>query len=303
MKDEIAKVPALNQTGLRDKKPAMVNSFAPFEIIEGPRDRGLVLLCDHARNTLPEPYGTLGLPAESFERHIAYDIGAEAVTRGLAARLGVPAVHSCFSRLLIDPNRGPDDPTIVMGLSDGEVIPGNHPLPPGELAHRLAHYHQPYHDAVDEMVSACMEAGPPPIIFSIHSFTPHWKGAARPWHATMLWDSDPRMARHILDGLVSDARLCVASNEPYDGCLKNDTIYRHATAHGLSNGLIEIRQDLIADEAGAAQWVDRLAPLLEEALQQPNLRERRRYGSRADGRMVSPSRLLDKAAMADYTPW
>ncbi|MEM9734879.1 MAG: N-formylglutamate amidohydrolase [Pseudomonadota bacterium] len=281
----------------------MGTAFSPFEIIEGRRDRGLVLLCDHARNTVPEPYGTLGLPPESFTRHIAYDIGAEAVMRGLAARFGVPAVHTCFSRLLIDPNRGPDDPTIVMRLSDGEVVPSNHPLPRQEVQHRLTNYHQPYHDAVDAVISDCMEAGPAPIIFSIHSFTPFWKGVARPWHATMLWDRDPRMARHILEGLAKEPSLCVTDNEPYDGCLKNDTIYRHATALGLSNGLIEIRQDLIADEPGVAQWVERLAPLLETALARPNLRERRRYGSRADARVVLPSSKLDQHAVEDYSPW
>ena len=38
--------------------------FAPFEIIEGRRDKGLMLIADHARNALPAEYGDLGLPAE-----------------------------------------------------------------------------------------------------------------------------------------------------------------------------------------------------------------------------------------------
>lgn len=281
----------------------MADPFIPYEIIEGSRSAGMVLLCDHARNSLPEPYGTLGLHADSFQRHIAYDIGAEAVTRGLAERLGVPAVHSCFSRLLIDPNRGPDDPTIVMGLSDGTVVPGNYPLAREELRHRIDAYHQPYHDGIARVIDECLAAGEPPLIFSIHSFTPRWKGAPRPWHATMLWDSDPRLARHILDGLGQDADLCIADNEPYDGCLKNDTLYRHATMRGLGQGLIEIRQDLIADNDGVREWVDRLAPLLEQALALPDLRERRVYGSRADGLSVAAPHILNDAAIQRYEPW
>ena len=111
--------------------------FAPFEIIEGARDRGLVFLADHARNDLPDEYGDLGLPPEEFERHIAYDIGVEAVTRSLAARLGVPAVLASFSRLLIDPNRGEDDPTLIRQLYDGTVVPGNYPMAPEERQRRI----------------------------------------------------------------------------------------------------------------------------------------------------------------------
>src|SRR5690606_28432034 len=97
-------------------KPALMTRdalFAPFEAIEGDRTKGLVLLADHAGRALPDEYGDLGLPAAEFDRHIAYDIGVENVTRRLAARLGVPAVMARFSRLLIDPNRGEDDPTLI----------------------------------------------------------------------------------------------------------------------------------------------------------------------------------------------
>ena len=104
----------------------------PFEIIDGDTSLGLVILADHATNLLPERYGRLGLPESAFERHIAYDIGVEGVVRGLSARLNAPAVMSRFSRLLIDPNRGEDDPTLVMRISDGAIIPGNHPITPEE---------------------------------------------------------------------------------------------------------------------------------------------------------------------------
>ena len=96
-----------------------------YEVLPGRHDAGMLLLCDHASNALPPEYGTLGLPPDQLRRHIAYDIGAEAVTRHINEALGIPAVLTCYSRLLIDPNRGEDDPTLIMRLSDGAVVPGN----------------------------------------------------------------------------------------------------------------------------------------------------------------------------------
>ncbi|MEM8749919.1 MAG: N-formylglutamate amidohydrolase [Pseudomonadota bacterium] len=264
----------------------------PFEIIEGDTSSGILLLCDHARNSLPDEYGSLGLPEAEFGRHIAYDIGTEALTRALAERLGVPAVHSCFSRLLIDPNRGEDDPTIVMRLSDGTVVPGNHPISDAEIQSRIERFHAPYHNAIDEMLERMMASGNPPLVFSIHSFTPHWKGVARPWHAAMLWDADPRLPKFIIDGLRETTPFMIGDNEPYDGALRNDTMYRHATKNGLAQGLIEVRQDLIADETGVAEWCNIIAPLLEAANARPDMHEQRYFGSRTDG-------TADMAAMRD----
>jgi len=170
----------------------MSDIYDPVETIEGDPAMGLVLICDHARNALPSAYGSLGLPASEFERHIAYDIGARQVTLALARLLGAPAVLSTFSRLLIDPNRGADDPTVVMRLSDGTVIPGNHPLAPEELEKRLRLYHAPYRAAVEAAIDRCFAAGVVPAVFSIHSFTPQWKGFRRPWDVALLWDKDPR---------------------------------------------------------------------------------------------------------------
>jgi predicted N-formylglutamate amidohydrolase len=255
--------------------------FSPFEIVEGDRSKGLVLLADHARNALPEEYGDLGLPASAFVRHIAYDIGVEAVTRRLAQMLGVPAVLGGFSRLLIDPNRGEDDPTLIMKLSDGAIIPANHPLSEAERDLRLTRFHRPYHDAVaNELAAAEAEARMAPLVISIHSFTPAWKAVPRPWQVGILWDSDPRAVRPLIDALARDPALTVGDNEPYDGALGGDTMFRHCTAQGLPHALIEIRQDLIADEDGAAGWAERLAPILDEINATPDLHERQFHGSR-----------------------
>jgi predicted N-formylglutamate amidohydrolase len=237
---------------------------AAFERIAGRVDGGLVLLCDHASNHVPAEYASLGLPPSEFERHIAYDIGAAALTRALAARFDVPAVLSHFSRLLIDPNRGLDDPTLIMRLSDGAVVPGNARIDATERARRIDRFYRPYDDAVDAAIEAGMASGRLPMILSVHSFTPRWKDKPRPWHAGILWDADPRLARPLIEGLARDPAIVVGDNEPYHGALKGDTLYRHATRRGLAHALVEIRQDLIADAAGVAEWADRLAAVLNE---------------------------------------
>ena len=238
----------------------------PFRIIEGRMDAGLIVLCDHATNAIPAKYGDLGVGEIDRSRHIAYDIGVAGVTEGLAAELGVPAVMCGFSRLLIDPNRGRDDPTLVMRLSDGAVIPGNAYIDEAEIEHRVSAYYDPYHNAVTRTIDACIEAGRVPVLFSIHSFTPVWRTRPRPWHAGVLWDRDPRVAVPLIRALEAEGDLVVGDNEPYKGSLTGDCMNRHGTDRGLAHALIEIRQDLIKDEAGIAEWVRRLKRILPDVM-------------------------------------
>jgi predicted N-formylglutamate amidohydrolase len=255
--------------------------FSPFDLIEGDRGRGLVLVADHARRELPDDYGGLGLPASEFERHIAYDIGVEAVTRELAAQTGAPAVFANFSRLLIDPNRGEDDPTLIRQLYDGTVVPGNYPMAPEERERRLERFYRPYHAAVAALIASVAEAsGRAPFIFSVHSFTPVMQGFIRPWHVGVLWDSDERAPKPLIEALAADKSLVVGDNEPYDGALRGDTMFRHAIVHGFAHALIEIRQDLIADQAGALAWAGRLAPIVDAINRRPDIHEVRMVGSR-----------------------
>jgi predicted N-formylglutamate amidohydrolase len=257
--------------------------FAPFEILEGRPERGLLLIADHARNRLPAAYGTLGLPQSEFSRHIAYDIGIEPLVRALAARLAAPAVLAGFSRLLIDPNRGEDDPTLIRQIYDGTVVPGNYPMSAEERKIRLAAFYHPYHDAIDRMIAQVAAAsGMAPFLVSLHSFTPSLQGRPRPWHVGILWDRDFRAPRRLLERLKSDPTLIVGDNEPYDGALRGDTMFRHAVLPGYAHALIEIRQDLIAGEAGITEWAARLAPVLEEINAEPDIHIVRQYGSRTD---------------------
>ena len=258
-----------------------MQDFTPFEILSGHYDRGLVLLADHATNRLPNRYARLGLPETAFGRHIAYDIGIEPLTRALSARLGVPAVLSCFSRLLIDPNRGEDDPTLVMKISDGAVVPGNHPITAEEWNHRVEAYHRPYHQAVSRTIEAVAEAsGKAPLVLSLHSYTPAWKGVPRPWHAAVLWDTDHRAVAPLLGALRAPGDIVVGDNEPYDGALKGDTMYRQCMMTGIPHALLEVRQDLIGDAAGVATWADRLEPIFESLNADPALHRYERHPSR-----------------------
>jgi predicted N-formylglutamate amidohydrolase len=257
----------------------------PVEVVEGSVRSGVILLCDHASNAVPPDLGDLGVPPDQFQRHIAYDIGAATVTRGLARRLDAPALLTTFSRLVIDPNRGRDDPTLVMRLSDGAVVPGNRRIDAAEVARRIARFYDPYDAAIDAAVARAMAEGVTPAVVSVHSFTPSWRGRPRPWHVGLLWDVDRRMARPLIEGLEAEGDLIVGDNEPYDGALAGDTLDRHATRRGLANALIEIRQDLIADEAGAEEWAERFARLLRPLLADPSLRAIEHHPTRTRERL------------------
>ncbi len=253
----------------RDAAKAVTIAAAEQEsyvVLPGRADAGLVILCDHAGNALPSGYGTLGLPAAQLARHIAYDIGAAAIARALSQHLGVPALLTRYSRLLIDPNRGCDDPTLIMRLSDGAVIPGNRRLDAAERDRRIRLYYAPYHRAIDAVLDSCQATGVAPAILSLHSFTESWKTRPRPWHVGVLWDRDDRLAKPLLERLYAEGDLIVGDNQPYSGQLEGDCLWQHGTRRGLVHALIEVRQDLIRDAAGQAAWAERLRHIVESVL-------------------------------------
>ena len=260
---------------------------APYRRIDGDWTSGVLLLCDHADNRIPGPYGTLGLSPEDINRHIAYDIGAAGLVEHLARALGAPALLTRYSRLLIDPNRGLGDPTLVMQLSDGRVVPGNAVLDEAEIDARVERYYAPYHHAIDVAIDNAMAAGKPPVLLAIHSFTQAWKSVPRPWHVAVLWDKDPRLACALLKELQAIPDVTVGDNMPYSGRLKGDTLYQHGTMRGLAHALVEIRQDLILTAAGQAEWSERLAQVIRKVFSAAELSSRLhailRYGSHTDG--------------------
>ncbi len=233
-----------------------------FEAIPGTKSSPILLLCDHASNALPPEAGSLGLDQGLFQTHIAYDIGAAAVTRALALAWGAPALLGRWSRLLIDLNRGADDPTLVMKLSDGSIIPGNRDADAGEVARRIAAYHAPYHAAIAAELD---RIGPQAVILSMHSFTPSWKTTPRIWEVGVLYDRDARLAVPLMARL-EQAGFTVGDNEPYTGALDGDTLNIHGTLRGLPHVLIEMRQDLIATGAAAQDFALRLKGIIDAAL-------------------------------------
>lgn len=244
----------------------------PFTRVEGDISRGFLILCDHASNHIPQKYENLGLNSSELKRHIAYDIGAAGVTQHLAEFLGAPALLTKFSRLLIDPNRGDDDPTLVMKLSDGAIIPGNRYIDEKETDFRLRNYYRPYHHAIHETLQSAMREGVYPAIISIHSYTDRWKGAERQWHAGILWDSDDRLPEFMINRLRTKTDYIIGNNQPYSGKLANDTMYCHGTSNGLAHALVEIRQDLIQTRQDQKQWARLLADILLETRQSEELK-------------------------------
>jgi predicted N-formylglutamate amidohydrolase len=237
-----------------------------FQIVGGDCDSPWLVTCDHASNRVPDwvAGGDLGISASDMSRHIAYDAGAAGLSRALADQLDCTAILSDFSRLVIDPNRGEDDPTLVMRLYDGTIIPANRHITPAETALRMDRLYRPYHAALAGLVAR----RPDTVIVAVHSFTSFLHGRSpRPWHMGVLYShQDERLSQPLLARLKADPTLCVGDNEPYAGHLPGDAIDRHALATGCLNTLIEIRNDLIADDAAQTTWAKRLAIHLKGAL-------------------------------------
>jgi predicted N-formylglutamate amidohydrolase len=238
----------------------------PCHILHADRVSRWLVTCDHATNRVPDSIGggSLGIAPADMARHIAYDVGAAGLTRHLADRLDAPAILTDFSRLVIDPNRGEDDPTLVMKLYDGTIIPANRAVDAAETERRLNAFHRPYHAALEDLAARRADT----VICAVHSFTPRLVGRSeRPWHIGILYSHrDPRLAIALLDRLRREAGIVVGENEPYGGHLDGDSIDRHALTPGRPNVLIELRHDLIAAEDGQIAWADRLAPILAEVL-------------------------------------
>ncbi len=246
--------------------PQQISQPSPFDVLNPEGDPAALLVCDHASNFVPPEFDHLGLDESVFRRHIAYDIGAASVAAALSRLLDAPAVLAGFSRLLIDPNRGADDPTLVMKLSDGAIIPGNRHADAKIIADRIARFYQPYHQAIAGRIAAARAKGVTPALLSIHSFTPVFQGRARPWQIGVLWDKDGRIAQPLLAALSTDSGLCAGDNQPYSGELAGDCMFQHGTRNGLPHVLIELRQDLIAQASGAERWAELLVRHLRPIL-------------------------------------
>ena len=240
--------------------------IAAAEIVNPDGASDYILVCDHASNAIPPEYGTLGLTRDQLQDHIAWDIGAADVTRLLAKRLDAPAILSKFSRLLIDPNRMPDDPTLIVTVTHNIPVPSNMSLSRDYARWRKTVFYDAYQAAVGDQIEKYLEAGRIPALVSIHSFTPVVEDFARPWQIGLLWDADPRLKDALYEELSSDTDLVIGDNEPYSGKGPAGTMEYHGMRKGLPHILIEIRQDLIDTPEDAAHWADVIGAALERVL-------------------------------------
>lgn len=250
------------------REPLLGPADPPAVTLHNPEGASpFLLLGDHAGNAVPVSLGDLGLGAEERTRHIAWDIGVAGLGQALAARLDATFVRQTWSRLVIDCNRDPRSPGAVPEVSDGTIIPGNAGLSDADRAARVAEVHEPYQAAIADEIARRDAAGRETVLLSLHSFTPSMEGFDRPWDAGVLHDGhEDAFARRLLAVMQAEPGLTVGDNEPYRMNEVDHTVPRHAFAAGLAYAELEIRQDLLADEAGQALWADRLARWLRAAL-------------------------------------
>ncbi len=240
-----------------------------FEVFNANQDSPVLILCDHATNTVPDCVnsGTLGIAEADMQRHIAFDIGAKPVSQHLARHLNATMLSSKFSRLVIDPNRGEDDPTILMKIYDGTIIPGNRHADMPERERRLEKFYRPYHRQITSQIDKILARGQTAAIISVHSYTPKLQNRPeRPWHIGILWDTDGRIPLPLMEKLQALPDVCIGNNEPYSGELRGDTMYFHASRRNLPHVLIELRHDLIDTDQGQKHWADLLAKPLQEII-------------------------------------
>ena len=253
-------MPNLTEQLLAADEPPAVQEFQ----IDGRSD--FIIVADHAGARIPRRLANLGLPDSELLRHIAWDIGALSVARRAAQALDAPLLSQNYSRLVIDCNRDPKVATSIPRISELREIPGNIGLSPGEIIARRAEIFEPYHQRIRELLDARQAIGRRVILVAQHTMTDVYKGDRRPMHAAVLYNRDRRFAGVVLELLRRERHLIIADNEPYFVSDETDyTIPHHAEARSLLHVEIEIRQDLVSDEAGQAEWAARIARVLREA--------------------------------------
>lgn len=229
------------------------------------------LICvDHASNRVPQALGTLGLPEAVFGQHVAYDIGALAVSSLVADVLDIPMIQHNYSRLALDPNRYLEDGSSIPPTSDAVPIPGNQSLTADQRHQRAEALFHPYQSKLGDLLSALDQRhGRCVPLISIHSFTPQLMdgGLPRPWHFGVIWDTDGRLSLATRSELQKISPAPVGDNQPYGAhAPKSYTINHHGEEAGRPYVAIEIRQDLIGDAGGQKTHAEQLARALASVL-------------------------------------
>lgn len=236
----------------------------PFRVLNSAAEKPLLLVCDHASRLFPSAVGDLGIDPIAQRCHLAWDIGAGALTERLAESLEATAVLASYSRLVVDCNRNLMDPSAFLEFGDGVVIQGNCGLSQRDKDRRAEEIYWPYHYAIGQELRRLSAHEFLPAFFAIHSFTPVINGESREWEIGILWDADRPTAEVLIDGFRA-AGYHVGDNEPYSGKAPMDfTVDHHAESAGLPHVGIEIRHDLIDDAEGVEAIASVLEPLIAD---------------------------------------
>jgi predicted N-formylglutamate amidohydrolase len=253
-----------------DSRPASIRLLAagdpaPVFVLNGGAPSPFLLLGDHAGRAIPHALGRLGLADADLDRHIAFDIGVQALGAALSTRLDATFVHQRYSRLVIDCNRRPGGDGSILAVSDGVAVAGNADLSPAAAHARLAEIYQPYQDEIARLLDA--RARRPTVLIALHSFTPAMQGKARPWRLGVLHRHDSAFSTAVLELMRAELGAAVGDNQPYAMDDTDNTIPLHADPRGLDYLELEVRQDLLADLPGQEGMADWLAPRLRTALE------------------------------------
>ncbi len=229
-------------------------------IIGEPGSGPLVIICEHACNHVPTPLTVSARDRPWLDTHWGIDIGAAEVSRQVLAATGGVGVLSQFCRLVCDPNRAPADPTLILPRVEDHPLSFNQGLTAAERQRRIDTFHTPYHQAVEATIEA---HGDRPLLISMHSFTPVWRGRRRQLDVGVLFE-DCEEASRALAGRLANLDLLTQLNEPYSAM--NGMAYsvtRHGRRFGLEHIELEINQRLLGTPDGIA----RISALVAEALE------------------------------------
>ncbi len=252
---------------MTSRQPVLADLGSPALVVNGNGSCPAVVICEHASRHIPDSLNGLGLGETDLRSHIAWDIGAEAVSRRLAELLDAPLIVQRYSRLVYDCNRPSTSLAAMPAISETTRVPGNVALTSADRAQRINEIYEPFHNKVSEIINRLVASGTPPAIITVHTFTRTYKGVPRSVDLGVLHDTDSRLADTILGLCEQESGFDARRNEPYgpaDGV--THTLVRHCLAAGLRNVMFEVRNDLVADETGQQAWASTLHRLLSQAL-------------------------------------
>ena len=252
------------------KKYFLINKYKPCHTINQKSSNRIIVICDHASKLIPKKYKRLGLNTKEIKSHIGWDIGAASLAKGIALRLDSTLLLTGYSRLIVDCNRALGHPEAFIDKSENTFIPGNHNLSNAEKQIRAKLYCLPYRKKIAKNIDLRLKRKQIPIIISIHSFVPKYKGIKRPWHLSLLYRKDKRLTSLVLKKLKKNKLIKIKINKPYDSEIYNVfTIPFFAESQGFPYLYLEIRQDLLINKKKINNWSRKISKLIKEIIINP----------------------------------